>query len=108
MVYCDASKMGLGGVLMQDGKVIAYASRQLRVHEKNYPLHDLELAAVVFVLKVWRHYLYGSRFEVFSDRSNRCYYSNVEGHYGKECPVRKSSKELQAALRQGRVNTLDA
>ena len=59
--------MGLGGVLMQNGKVFAYASRQLRTHEKNYPTHDLELAAVVFVLKIWRHYLYGSRFEVFSD-----------------------------------------
>ena len=48
VVYCDASKLGLGGVLMQDGKVVAYASRQLRIHEKNYPTHDLELAAVVF------------------------------------------------------------
>ncbi|XP_058725705.1 uncharacterized protein LOC131596998 [Vicia villosa] len=65
VVYYDASKMGLGGVLMQDGKVVAYASRQLRVHERNYPTHDLELAEVVFVLKIWRHYLYGSRFEVF-------------------------------------------
>jgi len=52
VVYCDASKLGLGGVLMQDGKVVAYASRQLRIHEKNYPTHDLELAAVVFVLKI--------------------------------------------------------
>ncbi|MCI24449.1 RNA-directed DNA polymerase (Reverse transcriptase), partial [Trifolium medium] len=60
-VYCDASKMGLGGVLMQKGQVIAYASRQLKIHERNYPTHDLELAAVVFALKVWRHYLYGSR-----------------------------------------------
>jgi len=51
---------------MQDDKVVAYASRQLRIHERNYPIHDLELAAVVFVLKIWRHYLYGSRFEVFS------------------------------------------
>ncbi|XP_050909944.1 uncharacterized protein LOC127123807 [Lathyrus oleraceus] len=70
VVYCDASKMGLGGVLMQNGKVVAYASRQLRIHEKNYPTHDLELAAVVFVLKIWRHYLYGSRFEVFSDHKS--------------------------------------
>ena len=52
VLYCDASKMGLGGVLMQNGKVVAYASRQLRTHEKNYPTHDLELAAVVFVLKI--------------------------------------------------------
>jgi len=59
VVYCDASKLGLGGVLMQDNKVVAYASRQLRIHERNYPTHDLELAAVVFVLKILRHYLYG-------------------------------------------------
>ncbi|MCH83701.1 retrotransposon protein [Trifolium medium] len=72
-VYCDASKMGLGGVLMQRGKVVAYASRQLKTHEKNYPTHDLELAAVVFTLKIWRHYLYGSRFEVFSDHQSLKY-----------------------------------
>ncbi|XP_073133739.1 uncharacterized protein [Henckelia pumila] len=58
VIYTDASKSGLGVVLMQDGKVIAYASRQLKIHEKNYPTHDLELAAVVFALKLWRHYLY--------------------------------------------------
>ena len=54
-VYCDASGVGLGCVLMQHGKVIAYASRQLRKHEKNYPTHDLELAAVVHALQIWRH-----------------------------------------------------
>ncbi|KAH0639227.1 hypothetical protein KY285_035813 [Solanum tuberosum] len=59
VVYCDASRVGLGSVLMQHGKVIAYASRQLKVHEKNYPTHDLELAVVVFALKIWRDYLYG-------------------------------------------------
>ena len=52
---------------MQNDKVVAYASRQLKVHEKNYPTHDLELGAVVFALKVWRHYLYGAKFEVFTD-----------------------------------------
>ena len=56
VVFCDASRQGLGCVLMQDGKVVAYASRQLKVHEKNYPTHDLELAAVVHALKVWRYY----------------------------------------------------
>jgi len=61
MVYTDASGKGLGAVLMQDGKVIAYASRQLRPHEVNYPTHDLELAAVIFALKLWRHYLYGEK-----------------------------------------------
>ena len=73
VVYCDASSRGLGGVLMQGGQVVAYASRQLKTHERNYPTHDLELAAVVFVLKVWRHYLYGSRFEVFSDHKSLGY-----------------------------------
>ncbi|MCI34358.1 CCHC-type integrase, partial [Trifolium medium] len=73
VVYYDASKMGLGGVLMQSGKVVAYASRLLKTHERNYPTHDLELAAVVFALKIWRHYLYGSRFEVFSDHQSLKY-----------------------------------
>ncbi|GJV86966.1 putative nucleotidyltransferase, ribonuclease H [Tanacetum coccineum] len=61
MVYCDASGLGLGCVLMQRGKVIAYASRQLKIHEKNFTTHDLELGAVVFALKIWRHYLYGKK-----------------------------------------------
>ncbi|KAJ9544923.1 hypothetical protein OSB04_024630 [Centaurea solstitialis] len=61
VVYFDASKLGLGCVLMQEGKVIAYASRKLKVHELNYPTHDMELAVVVFALKIWRHYLYGVR-----------------------------------------------
>src|ERR1043165_5366974 len=65
--------MSLGGVLMQNGKVVAYASRQLKVYERNYPTHDLELAAIVFVLKIWRHYLFGSRFEVFSDHQSLKY-----------------------------------
>ncbi|GJS00444.1 putative reverse transcriptase domain-containing protein [Tanacetum coccineum] len=60
IAYCDASKKGLGAVLMQREKVISYASRQLKIHEKNYTTHDLELGAVVFALKIWRHYLYGT------------------------------------------------
>ena len=59
VVFSDAFRQGLGCVLMQEGKVIAYASRQLKKHETNYPTHDLELAAMVFALKIWRHYLYG-------------------------------------------------
>ena len=72
-VYCDASGQGLGSVLMQEGKVVAYASRQLKVHEVNYPTHDLELAAIVFALKIWRHYLYGTTFRVFSDHKSLKY-----------------------------------
>jgi RNase H-like domain found in reverse transcriptase/Reverse transcriptase (RNA-dependent DNA polymerase)/Retroviral aspartyl protease/Integrase zinc binding domain/Retrotransposon gag protein len=72
-LYTDASLKGLGCVLMQGGKVIAYASRQLRPHEENYPTHDLELGAVVFALKIWRHYLMGAQFEVFSDHKSLRY-----------------------------------
>ena len=62
VVYSDASRQGLGCVLMQNGRVVTYASRQLRPHELNYPTHNLELAAVIFALKIWRHYLYGVRW----------------------------------------------
>ena len=74
VVYTDASKNGLGCVLMQNGKVIAYASRQLRPHELNYPTHDLELAAVVHALKIWRHHLYGVRCEIFTDHKSLKYF----------------------------------
>ncbi|KAI3819628.1 hypothetical protein L1987_13469 [Smallanthus sonchifolius] len=70
VVYCDASHQGLGCVLMQRDKVIAYASRQLKVHEKNYTTHDLELGAVVFALKIWRHYLYGTRCTILTDHKS--------------------------------------
>ncbi|KAI3819778.1 hypothetical protein L1987_13628 [Smallanthus sonchifolius] len=70
VVYCDASNQGLGCVLMQRGKVIAYASRQLKIHEKNYTTHDIELGAVVFALKIWRHYLYGTKCVVFTDHES--------------------------------------
>ncbi|GKC87040.1 putative reverse transcriptase domain-containing protein, partial [Tanacetum coccineum] len=68
LVYCDASRIGLGCVLMQKGKVIAYASRQLKIHEKNYTTHDLELGAVVFALKIYRHYLSGTKSSSIKDR----------------------------------------
>ena len=58
VIYCDASSQGLGAVIMQHGRVITHASHQLKDYEKNYPTHDLELPAVVFALKMWRHYLY--------------------------------------------------
>ncbi|GJS05997.1 putative reverse transcriptase domain-containing protein [Tanacetum coccineum] len=70
VVYCDASRKGLDAVLMQKEKVIAYASRQLKIHKKNYTTHDLELGAVVFALKMWRHYLYGTKCIVFTDHKS--------------------------------------
>ncbi|GKA43372.1 putative reverse transcriptase domain-containing protein [Tanacetum coccineum] len=76
MVYCDASLKGYGAVLMQREKVIAYASRQLKVHEENYTTHDLELGAVVFALRLWRHYLYGTKCVVFTDHKSLRYILN--------------------------------
>ncbi|KAK5785471.1 hypothetical protein PVK06_040061 [Gossypium arboreum] len=73
VIYSDASLLGLGCVLMQEGRVVAYASRQLKPHEKNYPTHDLELAAIVFALKIWRHYLFGEKCHVFSDHKSLKY-----------------------------------
>ena len=73
VVFSDASRQGLGCVLMQEGRVIAYASRQLKKHETNYPTHDLELAAVVFALKIWRHYLYGETCRIFTDHKSLKY-----------------------------------
>ena len=72
-MYCDASKDGLGCVLIQSGRVVAYGSRQLKNHERNYPTHDMELEAIVFALKIWCHYLYGERFEVFSNHKSLKY-----------------------------------
>ena len=73
VIFSDASLNGLGCVLMQEGKVVAYASRQLKPHEKNYPTHDLELAAIVFALKIWRHYLYGEKCFIYTDHKSLKY-----------------------------------
>ncbi|GKF32415.1 putative reverse transcriptase domain-containing protein, partial [Tanacetum coccineum] len=70
VVYRDASNQGLGCVLMQRGKVIAYASRQLKFHKKNYTTHYLELGAVMFALKTWRHYLYGTKSVIYTDHKS--------------------------------------
>jgi hypothetical protein len=73
VVYCDASRQVLGCVLMQGGKVVAYASRQLRKHEENYPTHDLGLAAVIHTLKIWRHYLMGNKCDIYTDHKSLKY-----------------------------------
>src|SRR5262249_31337194 len=72
-VYCDAYRVGLGCVLIQHGRVIAYGFRQLKNHKKNYPTHDLELAVVIFALKMWRHYLYGETYEIYTDHKSLQY-----------------------------------
>nr|GFC30069.1 putative reverse transcriptase domain-containing protein [Tanacetum cinerariifolium] len=73
VVCCNASKQGFGCVLMQRGKVIAYASKKLKTHENNYTTHDLELGAVVFALKIWRHYLYGTKSVIYTDHKSLQY-----------------------------------
>ena len=72
-IYCDASKDGLGCVLMQRERVITYDSRKLKNHEQNYPTHNLKLVTIFFALKLWRHYLYGENFEVFSNHKSLKY-----------------------------------
>ncbi|GJY19628.1 putative reverse transcriptase domain-containing protein [Tanacetum coccineum] len=83
VVYCDTSLKGFGAVLMQREKVIAYASRQLRKNEENYTTHDLELGAVVFALRLWRHYLYGTKFEACKEDNN-----GAEGFLGEWEPLK--------------------
>ncbi|GKA55019.1 putative reverse transcriptase domain-containing protein [Tanacetum coccineum] len=76
VVYYDASLKGYQAVLMQWEKVITYASRQLKVHEENYTTHDLDLGAVVFALRLWRHYLYGTKYVIFTDHMSLQYILN--------------------------------
>jgi hypothetical protein len=116
-VYCDASGTGLGCVLMQDNQVIAYASRALRPHEQNYPTHDLELAAVVHALKMWRHYLMGTHCNIFTDHKRQRRWLelikdyDLEVHYqpGKANVVADAlSRKLpcNCILMDSRINTL--
>ena len=91
-MYSDASRIGLGCVLMLVGKVVAYASRQLILHEQNYPTHDLELVAVVFALKIWRHYLYREKCRIFIDhkslnKSFSMWYDSIVSLQGAEISI---------------------
>ncbi|GJT24165.1 putative reverse transcriptase domain-containing protein [Tanacetum coccineum] len=85
VIYCDVFGIGLGCVLMQRGKVIAYASRQLKIHEKNYTTHDLELGAVVFALKIWRHYLYGTKSVIYMDHKSLWHISSQKELNMRQC-----------------------
>ncbi|GKE16470.1 putative reverse transcriptase domain-containing protein, partial [Tanacetum coccineum] len=107
IVYCDASHKRLGAVLMQNEKVIAYASRQLKIHEKNYTTHDLELFAVVFALKIWRHYLYGTKCTVFTDHKSLQHILdqkelNMRQHRWLELP---SDYDCEIRYHPGKANT---
>ena len=73
VVYCDAFRISLGCVLMQNNWVITYASTQLNKHEQNYPTHNLELAAIIFALKIWQHYLYNQFYEIYTDHKSLKY-----------------------------------
>ena len=73
VIYSDASRKGLDCVFMQNDRVVAYASRQLKRYELNYPTHDLELVAIVFALKIWRHYLYGEKCKIYIDHKSLKY-----------------------------------
>ncbi|GJV33103.1 reverse transcriptase domain-containing protein [Tanacetum coccineum] len=85
VVYCDASHQGLGAVLMQREKVITYASRQLKLNEENYTIHDLELGAVVFALKIWRHYLFGTKCKDFTDHKSLQHILNQKEFNMRQC-----------------------
>ena len=73
VIFSDASLNGLEGILMQEGKVVAYASKQLKPHEKNHPTRDMELVAIVFALKIWRHYLYGEKCFIYTNHKSLKY-----------------------------------
>ncbi|RVW67380.1 Transposon Ty3-G Gag-Pol polyprotein [Vitis vinifera] len=110
VVYSDASHQGLGCVLMQHGRVVAYASRQLKPYERNYPTHDLELAAVVFALKIWRHFLFGETCEIFTDHKISSWKANVVADalsrksIGSLAAIRGCQRQLLEELRSLQVH----
>ncbi|TYK13635.1 pol protein [Cucumis melo var. makuwa] len=113
VIYSDASKKGLGCVLMQQGKVVAYASRQLKSHEQNYPTHDLELAAMIFALKIWRHYLYGEKIQIFLDHKSLKYFftqkelniRHLAALITKQAPLIRDLERAEIAVSVGEVTS---
>ena len=98
VIFSDASLNGLGCVLMQEGKVVAYALRQLKPHEKNYPTHDLELAAIVFALKIWRHYLYGEKCFIYTDHKSLKYLPSQRELNLRQCRWMKLIKDYDCVI----------
>nr|GEU80087.1 putative reverse transcriptase domain-containing protein [Tanacetum cinerariifolium] len=99
VVYCDASLRGFGAVLMQREKVIAYASRQLRTHKENYTTHDLELGAVVFALRLWRHYFYGTKCVVYTDHKSLQYILDKKELNTRQCRWIKLLSDYNCEIR---------
>ncbi|GKF19606.1 putative reverse transcriptase domain-containing protein, partial [Tanacetum coccineum] len=108
VVYCNASGIGLGCVLMQRCKVIAYASRQLKIHEKNYTTHDLELGVVMFALKIWRHYLYGKKSVIYKGhRSLQHIFSQKELNMRQRCWIELfSDYDCEIRYHPGKANVV--
>ncbi|GKC41738.1 putative reverse transcriptase domain-containing protein, partial [Tanacetum coccineum] len=108
VVYCDASGLGLGCVLMQRGKLIAYAFRQLKIHENNYTTHDLELGAVLFALKIWRHYLYGTKSVIYTDhKSLQHIFSQKELNMRQRCWIELfSNYDCEIRYHPGKANVV--
>ncbi|KAA0055569.1 pol protein [Cucumis melo var. makuwa] len=103
VIYNNASKKGLGCILMQQGKVVAYASRQLKSHEQNYPTYDLELAVVVFALKIWRNYLYDEKIQIFTDNKSLKKVSHSATFITKQAPLLRDFKRAEIAVSVGEV-----
>nr|GEX42646.1 putative reverse transcriptase domain-containing protein [Tanacetum cinerariifolium] len=108
VAYCDALHKGIGAVLMQREKVISYASRQLKIYEKNYTTHDLELGAVVFALKIWRHYLYGTKCTVFTDHKSLQHILNQKELNMRQCRWLKLLSDYDCEIRYhpGKANVV--
>jgi hypothetical protein len=105
-IYRDASRQGLDYVLMQEGHVIAYASRQLRKHEQNYPTHDLELTAIVHALKIWRHYIMGTKCQIYTDHKSLKYIFTQKDLNFRQCQWLELIKDydLDIQYHPGKVN----
>jgi hypothetical protein len=107
-VYGDTSLNALGCVLMQNRQVVAYASRQLKIHERNYPTHDLELVAITFALKIWRHYLYGGVFTIFSNHKSLKYLFDQKELIMRQCRWMELMKDYEFTLQYhpGKANVV--